>query len=150
MRRSAAETFAVESGQMVPGDRLAAPDDLTADELVAWEKIIGATTSGWLTAEHEPLLRELCRHVVFARRLGVSLERMTEASVKWKAGDSRWAELYRLMRAHGYQTERISHISHKLRLTKQAKYPVDRINAKSKKTTAAPKPWEDWGDGVTQ
>ena len=56
-------------------------------------------------------------------------------------------ELCRLLRSHGYQTERIGNLSTKLRLTKQSRYDASSAYRAAKDAgSAMKKPWLDWGE----
>jgi hypothetical protein len=39
-------------------------------------------------------------------------------------------------------------VSHKLRLTKQARYEPKRAGTETRRTTTALRPWEDWGEAA--
>jgi hypothetical protein len=54
-----------------------------------------------------------------------------------------------LLRAHGYQTERIGNLNTKLRLTKSGRYTRDAEAAAiaSRNAPAGVKPWDDWPGG---
>ena len=59
-------------------------------------------------------------------------------------------ELCGLLRAHGYQSERIGNLSTKLRLTKLSRYGDARTAARAARDAGTrPKPWEDWGENVS-
>jgi hypothetical protein len=51
-----------------------------------------------------------------------------------------------LLRAHGYQSERIGNLSTKLRLTNQSRWSGRKADQQARRFAAGPKPWEDWGD----
>ena len=85
------------------------------------------------------MLKELCRHITYARELArqiVKVRAEIQAFMEGSAADTAGSgvaerrkiqaglrdELCRLLRSHGYQTERIGNLSTKLRLTKQSRY----------------------------
>ena len=49
--------------------RPAAPLDLTPEESIEWEAIVGAMPAEWFPRETWPLLTQYCRHTVTARRV---------------------------------------------------------------------------------
>jgi hypothetical protein len=53
-------------------------------------------------------------------------------------------EYLALLRAHGFQSERIGNLSTKLRLTPQARYAPSTANRATSRTLE--RPWEDWGE----
>jgi hypothetical protein len=58
----------------------------------------------------------------------------------------------RLLRMHGYQTERIGNLATKLRLTNQSKILAVKSEKKARdeRPTDVPRPWNDWGTGARQ
>jgi hypothetical protein len=131
------------SGMMLPGERLAPPDGLTAEEQDEWTRLVEPLPPGFVTAEHTTMLRELVRCTMFARRLAEKIEAMLETAAAVPAQDSTWGTMQELMKSHGTMVEKIIKLSRALRITKQARY--DAVVSKTKRQTAAPiKPWNDW------
>jgi hypothetical protein len=108
------------------------------------------------------LLKELCRHIRYANDLDWELATVRAALAKVDSGSAsinvrsrEVAPLRRnfhlLLRAHGYQSERIGNLATKLRLTNQAKIVVSTAakKAKSMPPPGQPLPWEDWGKGAS-
>jgi hypothetical protein len=54
---------------MIPGKRPSPPDDLTPEQQVEWEAIVARLPADWFSGENIPMLRELCRHICYAREL---------------------------------------------------------------------------------
>ena len=115
--------------------------------------------------ENIPMLKELCRHITYARELArqiVKVRAEIQAFMEGSAADTAGSmgiaerrkiqaglrdELCRLLRSHGYQTERIGNLSTKLRLTKQSRYDASSAYRAAKDAgSAMKKPWLDWGE----
>ena len=74
-----------------------------------------------------------------AGSMGVAERRKIQAGLR--------DELCRLLRSHGYQTERIGNLSTKLRLTKQSRYDASSAYRAAKDAgSVMKKPWLDWGE----
>jgi hypothetical protein len=117
---------------IIPGKqrRPSPPAQLDAREGAIWTKIITQLPADWITAEAAPMLTELCRHIHHADDLSADLA-VARAAVDElrKQPDPDSAKLaaameeYRaLLRAHGYQSERIGNLATKLRLSPQSRY----------------------------
>ena len=115
--------------------------------------------------ENIPMLRELCRHICYARELAkqvVKVRAEIQAFMEGSAADTAGSmgiaergriqaglrdELCKLLRSHGYQTERIGNLSTKLRLTKQSRYDASSAYRAAKDAgSTMKKPWLDWGE----
>jgi hypothetical protein len=144
------------SGPIIPGNerRPPPPAQLDARERAIWTKITARLTAEWFTADNAPLLKELCRHIRHADDLSVDLA-LARAAIdelrKTPGPDSEeLAEVtqeYRaVLRAHGYQSERIGNLATKLRLTPQARYAPSTAKREAAKVLEGPEPWNDWGE----
>jgi hypothetical protein len=144
------------SGPIIPGSskRPPPPAQLDTRERRIWSAITARLPADWVTAESEPMLKELVRHIRIADDLWVDLaharaaidelrkmpeppaESLVEATREYRA----------VLRAHGYQTERIGNLSTKLRLTPQARYAPSTAKREAGKVSPYPEPWNDWGN----
>ena len=134
-RKSAAEMAIAPLVEIEP--RPVAPSELTDEESAEWEKIVARMPSKWFTKETHPLLVQLCRHVVAARRLAQLCHEATH-------GDEDFHVLYyiKLLRALTGQTAIITSVSTKLRITPQSSYDAKVAGtAKSHASDVTP-PWE--------
>jgi hypothetical protein len=129
-------------GPIIPGMRPPPPDDLDPAEKAAWQEITARLPMDWFTGENAPMLKELCRHIGYANMLAGEIAAIRSITGKASMRD----ELQALLRAHGYQSERIGNLSTKLRLTKQSRWSGAKADQQARKIGAGPKPWEDWGD----
>jgi hypothetical protein len=154
--KSLAERVAL-SGPWVPGERPPPPPELEPVEQEAWRAITARLPADFFTAENRPMLKELVRHVRYADELATDLQavRVTLGEVaagsdpppiKVKALAALRREQRELLRAHGYQSERIGNLSTKLRLTPQSRQSARRADQQARKLAAGPRPWEDWGN----
>ena len=152
---------------LVPGRRPDPPAELTAEEQAEWMAITSRLPANWFAAENAPMLKELCRHICYARMLAgeISALKGTIAAVKSnsdpvapgsKASRNKvladlQTELLSLLRAHGDQSERIGNLSTKLRLTQLSRATRTAARAASAAADAPTScPWNDWGPGRTQ
>jgi hypothetical protein len=114
---------------MIPGQSPPPPEELEPDQQLEWEAITARLPVDWFTGENIPMLKELCRHITYARELAKEIAEVKAMLSEVVAGTAAEAEksnvmaagrkeLCGLLRAHGYQSERIGNLSTKLRLTK--------------------------------
>lgn len=66
-RKSAAELAVAPVVEVAP--RPVAPDELTDEEAAEWESVVTRMPADWFGRETWPLLMQLCRHTVAARRV---------------------------------------------------------------------------------
>lgn len=145
---------------VVPGAKVPPPPpppELDDVEAVIWRGIVSDLPGDWFAPESQPMLKELCRHVRHADDLMQDLRAVRAALAEVTAGSgpvptqseavaTLTNEVRALLRAHGYQSERIGNLATKLRLTNQAKVVVTAAARKAKETPSrAPEPWDDWG-----
>jgi hypothetical protein len=131
---------AAELGPIIPGQRPAPPDDLTPEEQGHWLTITGSLPTDWFTPCNLPMLKELCRHIHYADFLAreITQLRRLEGNAKTEAA------LRDVLRAHSLQSERITNLSTKLKLTQRSRYArADAAYSASKDAGPYPKPW-DW------
>jgi hypothetical protein len=132
------------------------PQGLRPAEQAMWDTLIANKPGPWL-AENWPLLRELCRHSVYAdeiagelrevrARLAALRERSRADEVPSREEEEARRERNKLLRLHGFQSERIGNLSCKLRLTNQARMTSGRAADQRRRRSGGSRPWEDWGD----
>jgi hypothetical protein len=87
---------------------------------------------------------QLCRHVVFARRLSADVEAV-RAEINLNPNDGRLRrQWHTLLRAYNLQTQRIGDLSTKLRLTRQSRQGARRGDQIARQGSSYPEPWTDW------
>jgi hypothetical protein len=148
------------SGPFIPGTerRPSPPAQLDARERAIWTKITARLPAEWFTAETQPMLTELCRHIRIADDLSTDRALARAAIDELRKTPEPPAELlatatqeYRaVLRAHGYQSERIGNLATKLRLTPQARYAPSTAKREAAKVIEGPEPWLDWGENRKQ
>lgn len=140
------------------------PPELEPIEADIWRSITGKLPGDWFAAETTPMLRELCRHIRYANDLAVELSIMRTTLVQIREQETlmiveRLAAVAEgskamtaLLRAHGYQSERIGNLATKLRLTNQAKVVAGSAakRARDGRPAEGPRPWEDWGEPASR
>jgi hypothetical protein len=144
------------SGPLIPGTerRPSPPAQLDTRERRIWSAITARLPADWITAEAQPMLKELVRHIRIADDLWVDLAQARAAIDELRKAPEPDAESvaeatreYRaVLRAHGYQTERIGNLATKLRLTPQARYAPSTASREAAKTIDGLAPWDDWGE----
>lgn len=110
------------------------PDELTREQGCEWTAIVRAAGADWFSRENHPLLVQLVREIVCARRIA-QLIYATE-SKKTKALD---VGMYQsLLRTQTQLSQSIGYLSVKMRLCQSSNYD------KSKRKNAVPLelPWE--------
>jgi hypothetical protein len=142
-RKSAEQMTAVVP--IIPGEREPPPAELSAEAQATWRSITEALPHDWFLPEARPMLKELCRHVHYADFLADVISEALESQKphSGEEGDG-FADLLSLMRAHGYQTERIGNLATKLRLTNQSRWSSARAADQQRRRTGGPRPWDDW------
>jgi hypothetical protein len=135
-RRSEAALLA--QGPIIPGQRPPPDPHLDEEQAKEWRKITGRLPSTWFRGENLCMLVELCRHITYSRFIAAEIARMRQ-------NPEAKEELRSLLRAHGYQSERIGNLSTKLRLTLQSRYDPETAAIEANKTADGPAPWLDWG-----
>src|SRR4051812_29233976 len=104
-------------------DRQHPPPELAGEEAEAFLSVVNAESADWFTSTTVPLLAQLARHIVQARRIAELLER----AVGQKQTELRYyGELLKQQRA---ESQAIAMLMTKLRLTPQSRR-TDRGNAR--------------------
>lgn len=152
------------AGVFIPSERPDPPPELRDREAAVWRRIVGRLPPDWIAADNEPLLKELCRHVIHADDLSARLEDTRQAmaelremvrtggviDVQTLQARETLVELSKLemslLRAHGYQSERIGNLATKLRLTNQAQEQPKKAGTRRDTVPDGVKPWEGWAD----
>ena len=141
-RKSAAEMAIAPLVEIEP--RPVAPTELIDEESAEWEKIVARMPSKWFTKECHPLLIQLCRHIIAARRLAQLIHKAAH-------GEEDFHVLYymRLLRALTGQTAIITSVSTKLRITPQSSYDAKVAGTAKGNSSDVVPPWE-WHGGRGQ
>jgi hypothetical protein len=166
-RRSDADAARVVP--FIPGAKPPAPPELDADEADVWDTVVASVPANWIPGEAWAMLKEYCRHTVFAERLSADIARLREEQavpppdlpadltakqiVKVQRDIAqteiaRRKELRALLRAHGFQTSRMQSLGTKLRLTVSSRILPEKARDDRRDSSSSPvKPWNDWRGG---
>ena len=109
------------------------PGDLTKDQATEWRDIVNRLPADWFPRETHPMLAQLCRHICVARFIARQIDAMQEGKIEF---DLRAFD--KLVGMQGVETQRITSISTKLRISQQATVK----DAKAAKPSAARPPWQ--------
>jgi len=137
--RQSAESLAAEIVAL-PAAKLEPPDDITPEQAAIWRGITARLPAEWFSSDNTPVLRELCRHVSYARRIAEELD-----EVRDRKGPADRKLFLQLARAHALQSNRIADLSTRLRLTNQS-VSRDKTATLRKNEPSGALPWRDWGD----
>ncbi len=133
-RKSAAELALAPVVEIVP--RPDAPSELTDEEAREWEAIVARMPGDWFTRETWPLLVQLCRHIVAARRVSQLIYQEEESD------EFSPTPYMRLLKALNAQTAAIATASTKLRISPQSRYGPRAAATAARNAGGGPKPWE--------
>jgi len=139
MARKSAASLSVIAGGL--GKRPAAPADLTKPEAEVWERTVAHEAADVFgTAALQQLLKDYCRHVIAAERLGMVIEGHMANPAK-EDGIS-LKDLDCLLKMRDRETKAVADKATKLRLTNQARYTPQAAATAAKKAGQAAKPWQ--------
>ena len=124
---------------VVPGERPAPPDHLTAQQAEVWRQFTGRMPSDWFQCETWPLLSQLCRHVTISEMVGAALAAVDLKTVTDEAG---FVRLEKLRRMHQQEGAAIARLMTKLRITLHSRYDQTRAHVAARSIQPGPRPWE--------
>lgn len=117
-----------------------APDDLTADQQVIWERTVANEAADtFRTAALQQLLKEYCRHVTSAALL---TEKIDAFDSQWLDTDEGLDRYTRLVRTRDCETKALADKATKLRLTNQSRYTPGAAGTKARNSGGEKKPWQ--------
>ena len=79
-RKSSAELATIVPSGIETCQRPEPPADLSEEAAEIWRSITNRYPAEWFSAGSEPVLLQLCRHIVVARQIGTSLDKVAEGS----------------------------------------------------------------------
>jgi hypothetical protein len=138
MARKSAASLSVIAGSL--DQRPSPPSDLTELEAEVWERTVSHEAADVFgTAALQQMLKDYCRHVVAAERLGKVIEghmggEPLEEPISLK-------ELDCLLKMRDRETKAIADKATKLRLTNQSRYTPKAAATAAKNAGNALKPW---------
>lgn len=116
-------------------ERQSAPDDLTQDEIEAWNRIVKSKPNEWFTDGDAPLLADYCRNIVRQAKLAAAIN-----SYKKIPRGKKYAAYSRLLNDSAAISRTLKAAATALRLTQQSRYTPQAANTANKKKPTAP--WE--------
>jgi hypothetical protein len=136
MARKSAASLAVIAGSL--DRRPNPPADLTELEAVVWERTVAHEAADIFgTAALQQMLKDYCRHVVAAERLGTAIE----ARMSNPDDDTSLKDLDCLLKMRDRETKAVADKATKLRLTNQSRY-TPKAAATASKNAGSAKPWQ--------
>lgn len=121
-------------------ERQRPPHDLTDEEVEVWVAIVNTEQADWFSPGNVPLLTQLCRHVVHARRVAELTERaLSDIDPNTKQPTLSIQDYDRLLKMQERESGAIASLSTKLRLTNQS---LTNHRGNHKTNAAARKPWQ--------
>lgn len=116
-----------------------APDDLTQDQAEVWERTVSNEPKEFFrTAATQELLKQYCRHVVSASRLGGLVEEAEQSELSTAAD---LGDYDRLLRMRERETKAVLSVATKLRITNQSRY-TDKAAGTAARNAPDRKLWE--------
>ena len=138
-RKSAAELAIAPVIEIEP--RPVAPSELTDEEAQEWDGLVARMPATWFRRETWPLLTQLCRHVIAARRFAQLMNQQTHGRAEEQAFDA--IHYMKLARALAGQTATIASVSTKLRISPQSSFDRHVAGVAKRDPGDGPHPWED-------
>lgn len=139
--RKSAASLSVIAGNL--DRRPEPPADLTEFEAEVWQRTVAHEAADIFgTAALQQMLKDYCRHVVAAERLGKVIEGHMAAPIDGEGISLK--ELDCLLKMRDRETKAVADKATKLRLTNQARY-TPKAAATASKNAGAAKPWQMTG-----
>lgn len=135
--KSGAELATITGSGIAVTRRPAPPVDLSPEGAELWQAIVNANPADLFTPGSAPLLVQLCRHVIAARRVAGWLARI-EASEE-ALDEALW---FKLLDRQDRESKAIAALATRLRLTPQSRYTPHGAAAAGKRTRTGLAPWE--------
>src|SRR5690606_17282466 len=140
MARKSAAALSVIAGSL--DRRPDAPSDLTELEAEVWDRTVSHEAADIFgTAALQQMLKDYCRHVVAAERLGKVIEGHMAGEPTDGEGIS-LKDLDCLLKMRDRETKAIADKATKLRLTNQSRYTPQAAATAAKREGQARKPWQ--------
>lgn len=106
------------------------PNELTSDESVEWDRVVGSMPAEWFKPETHAMLTQYCRHVIGARKISQFIENEESGPIDMK-------ELERLYRMRERESRAASMLATRMRITQQTYYDKQK-----RRNSGTEKPWE--------
>jgi uncharacterized protein Yka (UPF0111/DUF47 family) len=127
-RKSKGDLSIASSQNVISIKRPRVPRELTDEQSQVWDKIVKRMPADWFTEETHPLLTQLCRHVVRARRVSQLIQQMEDSDDGFDV-----SSYSNLLKDEESQSRAIAALSGKMRLT----------HSSTKRQETTPRPQSD-------
>lgn len=137
--RGRLSTVAQMTPKVVSVKRPDAPKELSAEQKVEWDAIVGRLPPDWFPRESHPTLMQYCRLIIRARRVAKQIDEMEEDKDSWSANGYR-----QLVRNETSISRMIVSLGSRLRL-----HPINQRAKdydKKKPPVFESNPWDDEKD----
>lgn len=132
-KRSSASLSVLKPAGITAVERPEAPAELTDEQAIEWNSIVGRMPADWFPRETHGLLSQYCRHVITARRVAELI-----ASLESEDDSAEFVANYdRLLKMQEREGRAMSSLATRMRISQHAQY-----NHKKKTGTSVKKPWE--------
>lgn len=121
----------IRDNQLSVIKRPQSPSELTNEESVEWDRVVGSMPADWFKPETYAMLAQYCRHVVGSRKMS----QLVEAAENGPVLDTK--ELERLYRMREREGRAASMLATRMRMTQQTYYDKQK-----RRNTGTEKPWE--------
>jgi hypothetical protein len=130
----------------IPATPMEPPSDLTPEQREFWAALVGSLPTDWFAEDDRPLLVELMRHMSYSRKLSeqISLMRHECLNASTPHVSKQRTIFLRLVRAAALETETISKLCTRLRLTPQSQQRSRDAGIARSRSARGPRPWDDW------
>lgn len=115
--------------------RIYSPEKLTTEQALVFSDIVESLPGRFFGQEQAPMVAQLARHIVSARRLSAWIDGLE----KPVGGEIEPAEYLKALEARRKESAAIVSIARALRLTNQSRY---RPGQASREVENRPRPWE--------
>ena|SRR2546430_10580207 len=133
-RKSIENMMLLEGGLAATTLRPDAPYDLTDEQAVVWKQIIEAMPADHFIPANYPVLSQLCRHIIDARRVAQLIQVFCK-----KKGNFEIRTYLELLKQQAAESLSIARLSRSMRLTQQSTHDQ---HMRLPKNRGGPKPWD--------
>lgn len=115
--------------------RIEAGERLTQEQAIVFAEIVESVPGAFFSQEQAPLVCQLARHIISARRLAIYIDNRERLDTP----EDELADYFRALGERRKETAAITSIMRALRLTNQSRYRPERA---ANAAATPPRPWE--------
>lgn len=137
-RKSAVALSAVST---IPGQRPPPPAELTPEQAAEWRAIVSTKPADWFARDCWPILADMCRHTVIARRISEQIDGFPLDMLSGEEGLERYRKLGAMLERH---SRTVGLLATRLRCTPQSRYGARAADTAARRGDAngANRPWD--------